>query len=371
MYLAIIYQIRYTSKLKWFIYDFRYASPDMNRYTSVLFICEIVKKSTKILVGLCLSFLLIKDMPILAGIPLVRTKRNQVRCNPSGRIMSPGDKRFEVGSLLCDREKLEIFNGGSIKFLCFSTGKVLDLSSGVFSSDECAKPDSFRSACYIGNRYFCQRTPKGGAEGNDEPTIIYPYTMSTLKSRPEIVWFPVKGTTSYKVKLDCHEFDWERVVNETKLVYPSKEKPLPSGQTCQILVFAYKNDKITGGDSSVISLLPQDEITRIKDAVEQISKLKLPPDEAALDTDAVFTSRGLLDETIEKLNNVVAAGTRNPTIYRVLGDRYFQVDMRDEAKHQYLKAAELLKTNNNPAELKKVQEGLKLVELHNQLPTRR
>ncbi|NDJ26092.1 hypothetical protein GS682_31865 [Nostoc sp. B(2019)] len=310
-------------------------------------------------------------MPILAGVPLVRNKRNHVRCEPSGRIISPGSQRFKVGTLICDGEKLEVLNGGSIKFFCFSSGEILDLSSGIVSSDKCEKPDLSKSACYTSNGDFCQRTPKGGVGGNDEPTIIYPYTMPTLKPRPEIVWHPVTGASSYKVRFDCHEFDWERVITQTRLAYPAEEKALPSGKICQILVFAYKNDKITGGDPSVISLLPQDEVARIKDAVEQINKLRLPPDEAALDLDAVFMPRDLLDETIEQLNNVVVVGTSNPTIYRLLGDRYFQAGVLDQAKRQYLKASELLKTNNNPTESMKVQEGLKLVNYYNQLPTSR
>jgi hypothetical protein len=328
-----------------------------------------VKNSTKILIGLCLSFLLVKDIPILAGVPLVRTKRNQVRCESSGRLISLGDKRFEAGSLVCDGEKLEVLNGGKVKFFCFSTGEILDLSSGVVSSDICAKPDSSKSACYTFNGNFCQRTPKGGAGENDEPTIIYPYTMPTLKPRPEMVWHPVTGATSYKVRFDCNDFNWERVTNQTRLAYPPEEKALASGQTCQIFVFAYKNGDVIGGDPSVISLLPEDEITRIKDALEQINNLKLPPDEAALDLDAIFMSRDLLDETIEQLNNVVAVGTKNPTIYRLLGDRYFQAGVLEQAQRQYLKASELLKNNNNPIESRKVQEGLKLVNYYSQLPT--
>ncbi len=321
--------------------------------------------------GFCLSFLLIKDTLLLAGVPLVRTKRNQVRCEPSGRVISPGDKRLQAGSLVCDGEKIELLNGGKIKFFCFSTGKILDLSSGVVSSSVCAKPDLSKSACYTSNGNFCPNTPKGGVGENDEPTIIYPYTMPTLKPRPEIVWRPVVGVTSYKVRFDCYDFSWERVTNQTRLAYPPEEKALSFGQVCQIFVFAYKDDKVTGGEPSVISLLPEDEVAQIKDAVEQISKLKLPRDEAALDLDAVFMSRDLLDETIEQLNSVVVADTKNPTIYRLLGDRYFQAGVLDQAQRQYLRASELLKTNNNPIELRKVQEGLKIVDYYNQLPTSR
>ncbi|WGV29098.1 tetratricopeptide repeat protein [Halotia branconii] len=330
-----------------------------------------MKNSTKFLVTLCFSFLLIKDTVLLAGVPLVRNKRNLVRCEPSGRIMSPGDKRFEVGSLICDGEKLEVLNGGSIKFLCFSTGEVVGLSSGVLASDKCAKPSSSDSACRIDSRNFCQGTRKGGEAGNNEPTIIYPYHIPTLKPRPEVAWLPVAGATSYEVRFECHEFAWERVVNQTRLAYPLEEKALVSGQTCRIIVFAYKNDNVTSADQSVVYLLPEDEAKRIKDVVEQINQLKLSPDETALDLDAVFISRNLFDETLKELNNVVASGTKNPTIYRVLGDRYFQAGVPDKAKRQYLIALQFLKTNRNPTELRKVQEGLKIVDYYNQLPTSR
>jgi hypothetical protein len=40
-----------------------------------------------------------KDTLLLAGVPLVRTKRNQVGCESSGRLISPGDKRLQAGSL--------------------------------------------------------------------------------------------------------------------------------------------------------------------------------------------------------------------------------------------------------------------------------
>ncbi|MBD2451983.1 hypothetical protein H6G76_33690 [Nostoc sp. FACHB-152] len=339
---------------------------------SILFICKVVKSSTKILVGLCLLFLLVKDLSGLAGVPLARKKRNQVRCNPPlGRVMSKGDKRFEVRSLVCDGDKLEVLNEGKIKFLCFSTGKIIDLSSGVVSSDKCKKPYLTDSVCRIDSRNFCPRTRKGGGTENNEPIIIYPYHIPTLKPRPEVVWTPVTGATSYKVRFDCHEFSWERDINQTRLAYPLEEKALPSGRTCQIVVFAYKNDNLTNADQSVVLLLSEEEIKRIVDAIDQISKLNLPPDEAALDMDAVFIARNLFDETLEKLNNVVTRDTRNPTIYRVLGDRYFQAGLLDQAKPQYLKALELLKTINNPTELKKIQEGLEVIDYYNQLPTSR
>ncbi|MBD2472610.1 lipopolysaccharide assembly protein LapB [Nostoc sp. FACHB-145] len=331
-----------------------------------------MKISTKILFGLCLLFLFVKDLSGLASVPLVRKKRNQVRCNPPlGRIMVKGDKRFEVGSLVCDGDRLEVLNEGQIQFLCFSTGKIIDLSSGIVSYDKCKKPYLTDSVCRIDSRNFCARTRKGGGTENNDPIIIYPYHIPTLKPRPEVVWTPVTGATSYSVRFHCHEFSWGRNINQTKLAYPPEEKALPSGSACQIIVFAYKNDNLTSADQSVVLLLSEEEIKQIVDAVEKISKLNLPPDEAALDMDTVFIARNLFDETLEKLNNVATRGTRNPTIYRVLGDRYFQAGLLDQAKPQYLKALELLKTINNPTELKKVQEGLEVIDYYNQLPTSR
>ena len=319
----------------------------------------------------CLTSLILIHLPLLANVPLIRVRRNQARCDPQlGRIVSKGDKRFEVGSLICKGDKLEVLNGASVQFLCFSSGKFLNLPSGTIPLDKCAEPEQASSHCNPSNTDGC-RIQKGGTEGSDEPTIISPYSTSTLNSRPEITWTAVKGATFYKVKVKSYEFGWEKVVNQTRLAYPSDEKEFQPGTPYTIDVFAYIDGQAFSYDETFVDVLSVTSQKQIVQKIKRIKELGLPQDETILDVDAIYTAQNLLSETIEMLKTATATGSRNPTLYRVLGDRYLNAKLPKEAKPEYLTAAELAKSSNNSEELQKAQSGLKLVEFYNQLPTRR
>lgn len=308
---------------------------------------------------------------MLANVPLIRVRRNQIRCEPQlGRIISKGDKRFEVGSLICKGDKLEVLNGGSVELLCFSSGKFLKLPSGTIPLDKCAESQQASSPCNPSNTDGC-RIQKGGTEGSDEPTIISPYSTSTLNSRPEIIWTAVKGATSYKVKVKSYEFGWEKVVNQTRLAYPSDEKEFQPGTPYTIDVFAYIDGEAFSYDETFVDVLSVASQEQIAQKIKRIKDLGLPPDETILDIDAIYTAENLLNETIEMLKTATATNSQNPTLYRVLGDRYLKAKLPKEAKSEYLTASELAKSSNNSKELQKAQSGLKLVEFYNQLPTRR
>ncbi|MBW4676572.1 MAG: hypothetical protein KME52_21925 [Desmonostoc geniculatum HA4340-LM1] len=104
--------------------------------------------------------------------------------------------------------------------------------------------------------------------------------------------------------------------------------------------------------------------------MKQVNELALPPDEAAIwDKDAVYMSRSLLNETIETLKAREAAGSQNPTLYRVLADRYLEAWLPREALREYTLAAQLAKSTNNLDELARVKEGLKIISFYNQPPT--
>ncbi|MHC5916873.1 MAG: hypothetical protein ACYTXE_39200 [Nostoc sp.] len=330
---------------------------------------SFLKKNTKYLASLCLTLLIVKDIPLVASVPLIRVKRSQIRCEPIGRIMERGEKRFDAKSLICEKESIEVLNGATIDFLCYSSGNILKLSSGIVS-DKCPKIETINANCNPNNVVGCFR-PKGGTEGSDEPTIISPYSTSTLNSRPEITWTPVKGATSYKVKVESYEFGWEKIVNQTRLTYPSDEKKFQPGSIYTIYVFAYKDGNAFSYNSTLVNVLSVAYQEEIAFKIKRIKDLGLPADETVLDIDAIYASENLLNETIDLLKTATATPSRNPTLYRVLGDRYLRAWLPNEAKQQYTKAFELAKNSKNSKELQKAQEGLKMVDFYNQLPTRR
>lgn len=319
----------------------------------------------------CLTYLIITNLPLLSSVPLIRVRRNQVHCDPQmGRIISNGDKHLSAGSLICKGDKIEVLNGGYVEFFCFSSGNILKLSSGTIPLDKCAEPDEALPTCNPTNTNSCH-TRKGGTEGSDEPTIISPYSTSTLNSRPKITWTAVKGATSYKVKVKSYEFGWEKVVNQTRLAYPSDEKEFQHGTPYTIDVFAYIDGEAFSYDETFVDVLSVAKQEQIAQKIKRIKDLGLPPDETILDVDVIYTAENLLNETIEMLKTATKTNSQNPTLYRVLGDRYLKAKLPKSAKSEYLTAAELAKSSKNSKELQKAQSGLKLVEFYNQLPTRR
>lgn len=326
-----------------------------------------MRKITGYCTLLCLTCLILKDIPLWATVPLIRVRRTQLHCEPIGRIIGRGEKRFDAKSLICEKERIEVLNGGYIDFFCYSSGNILKISSGVVS-DKCSKPKSINANCYPNNIVGCFH-PKGGTENSDEPTIISPYSTSTLNPRPEITWTPVKGATSYKVKVKSYEFGWEKVVNQTRLAYPSDEKPFQPGSAYTIYVFAYKDGEAFSYDETLVNVLSVASQEKITQKIKRIKGLGLPPDETVLDIDAIYVAENLLSETIEMLKTATTDIRQNPTLYRVLGDRYLKVWLPNKAKRQYIKASELAKSSNNSRELQKAEDGLKMVDFYNQLPT--
>lgn len=88
---------------------------------------------------LCLGFLLITDGVSLAN-PSARVKRSQVLCDePVGRIIEKGIQQSLAKTLICAEEKIQIPKNTKVKFLCFSSGDIISLSSGVIPSTKCAR----------------------------------------------------------------------------------------------------------------------------------------------------------------------------------------------------------------------------------------
>lgn len=309
---------------------------------------------------------------MLASSPVVRIKRSQIQCEPIGRIIEKGNKLLKAKGLMCEGDKLELAPRVQVKFLCFSSGDIIWLSNGAIGANKCPKVNVSEPTCNPSNVKVCLLRKGGGLGLEPEPTIIYPYTSSLIKTRPDIAWLPVNGATSYKVRVDGYKFGWERIVNQTHLTYPEQEQELSRNEAFKITVIAYRLDATPTSDTFAVSLFPQSEIQKVFSTIEQIKSLGLPEDEAAMDIDAVYHSRGFLEESIQLLSQVATGTgkTTNPTIYRVLGDRYFQAGLVDQASIQYIRAFELAKNSNNLVELQKSQAGLETIEFYKGLPTK-
>ncbi len=289
-----------------------------------------------------------------------------------GRVYM-GDRYFKAGTQLCPGDAINPANGGTVKVLCYLNGEFLDFKQKtIFDDSICAIPQNIVELCTGINPSRCYIS-KGPDEDKEVPTLISPYGSSMLSTRPVISWYGVPGATSYTVIVKGYEFYWEKTVDKaiTSLPYPQEQKQLQFGNTYKFTVLANSGDTpISSSEPLVVSVLPQDEQNRIVQQLKQINELELPPDEAAIwDKDAVYMSRSLLNETIETLKARATEGSQNPTIYRVLADRYLEAWLPNEALREYKKAAQLAKSTNNLEELARVEEGLRIIDFYNHPPT--
>jgi len=320
-------------------------------------------------IGLVLLFLDGSSALVAQGISNRRDSRNRLQCNPIGRIISNGDRRFKVGSLLCRGDRLQVANGATVEVLCYANRKILHLKSGAVSN-KCTPPANDVGSCTLENQSYCPK-PKGPREEDNTPAIVSPYGSSILSQRPELSWYGVTGATSYTVQVNGVGVSWEKTVKNTDLSYPKEQPGLQFGNAYKITVIANHNEFPIAASTSTVNLLPYSDVKPIVEIVKRIDRLGLPQDTvASLDLDVVYMSKNLLHETIETLKSRVLAGSQNPMLYRVLGDRLLEAGLPESAKLEYTRATLLAKRADNSTELAKAQAGLQRIQLYSQLPTR-
>ncbi|WP_226889733.1 hypothetical protein [Nostoc sp. MG11] len=275
-----------------------------------------------------------------------------------GRVSSAGDLYLPSGSRVCPGDRINPAKGATVKVLCYLNGNFVYLkqSTVLKEPDTCTPPQEITELCTGLNPSRCYN-PKGAGEEKEAPILISPYGSSMLSTRPQISWSAVSNATNYTVIVSGYEFYWEATVDNkvTTLPYPKEQKELQLGNAYKITVIANLGGSLIAFDPLIINVLPEKDQQEIVQKVKQIKELNLPPDEVAiLDLHAIYMSKSLLNETIETLKARVAAGSQNPTLYRVLADRYLEAWLPNEALREYKVADELAKRTGNSDELAKV-----------------
>ncbi|ABA24722.1 conserved hypothetical protein (plasmid) [Trichormus variabilis ATCC 29413] len=290
-------------------------------------------------------------------------KQDSNHCTkPIGRIVEAGK-----GRLICQNEKITLENESL--FICYSDPKMLKLQPGVYIIDSICKGTQASRKCTLLTTDVCPNR-KGPNRRENAPNIIQPYGKMLINRRPLISWTAVPGATSYIVEVSGGGVKWQKQVVGTTLSYPQDQQELSYGSANKIIVIANKGDTPIIDATLVVHLLSEQSSQQINQAAETIQSLGLSADETAyIDLDAIYMSQRLLNETIKTLETRVVAGSFNPSLYRILGDRYVEAWMPQEAKTAYIKALQLARFQKNPGEVKLVQERLSAL-VQSQLPTR-
>lgn len=261
--------------------------------------------------------------PVARAEPLQQSARCK---NAIARVITGGIQNFRAGDLLCPEDRVFPVQGQQPKIVCRRTRKVLAGQTGRVGDLCGGQPKST----------FIRRGTSDAlilnARGNEvEPKLIKPFGSVMIEQRPHLVWLPTKGATHYSIRIDGYNLKLEQTVPVTQFSYPQSWPALEYGNVYDINIFAYQGDKIISADRTTVNLLFEKDAMDIRENIAAIKQLSLPLSEVALDLDAVYMSRNLLDESIQLLQGLREKGKSNQKLNRILADRYLQAGWPDFA----------------------------------------
>ncbi len=282
-------------------------------------------------------------------------------CTPIARkLKSDGN----APQSLCAEDMVVVTKGQQVTLLCTQRFTMVEVDQSGRVEELCGDENAIPSL----------RSSEGinsfRARGNLTPLAIAPYGQVHLQERPTIRWQPIQGATVYQVRVTGGH-NWSVTTDQLTLPYPKDQPSLRFGETYRITVTALKGDSPLTAIAVPYNLLTQAEATQISGWVNQLKQLTSSKDEVAIaELQSLYLAYGLWDEAIRVLQTRIVERTKNPRIYRALGDRFLELGLASEAKTAYSQALSLSTAANNPQEEILAQQGLTQVkQLQSQLPS--
>ncbi|WP_339394273.1 tetratricopeptide repeat protein [Nostoc sp. UHCC 0870] len=299
------------------------------------------------------------------GQQATKTNLRKDVCEPIAKVISKGNSNWPFLKQLCDND---VINSSSVvEVFCYLNGRILNISSGEVGKVCLISSEQVRGCSYkkIGD---CPKIK--GPDEDDAPTLITPHGVAILNSRPTISWIDSPMATSYIVQIEGKGVNWSVEIQDTQLPYPQDQPALQPGNVYNLNVIVKQGDEPKTATSSVFALIAQQRAEKVQGIIKRLEELNMPQDELAIDANYVYGAENLLNKAIEVLESQVKSGSQNPTVYRLLGERYLEVNLSDLAKQAYTKAIRLAQKKGDTNELVKARAGVQILN-QIQLPMRR
>jgi hypothetical protein len=320
----------------------------------------------KIEIGVIILGLILANGSVsrVLGQEIMRTTRQaEALCEPIAKVIS-GDIRYQPLTKLCSGDRVSAANGRKVKILCYSRGKIIDIPSDIIDKQCLPLDANERRGCNVLEGGKC-----GIFKGPDEenkPSKITPYGVVIKNVRPTLSWSKTKGATNYIVRIKGNGgINWQVEVKGESLPYPEDQPALKLGQAYNVGIVAMRGDEVIDGSSALLLLVPTEKLQQVGQTIKILESLQQSPDSLAIDMDAVYEAQNLVHESITVLEARTASGSQDPTIYRLLGDRYLIARFREKANEAYLQAKKLAQKTNNTGELSKLEARLKITAAQN------
>jgi hypothetical protein len=292
-----------------------------------------------------------------------KNQSKQRTCDPIGRVLIKESQGLKGDSLICLGDRLPMLPGVSL--FCYSTGQMINLVGGsIINSPTTCRPRQVRGViCSKSANRICSDSNLRNLSSKKTPEFISPYSSVIIEGRPLIAWHSVKNSKYYVVRVFSKAGIWQKNVYGNSLPYPAEQPALQPGESYRFTITAINEQLSPITTTLAVEMLTEEERMEIYSMEKVIRTSRLSKDEQALDLSALYVSQNLFTEAIVSLQERVKAASRNPQIYRELGELKGQFGMVVDAKLLFEKANELAKSANNTYELEKIKLAMRILKL--------
>lgn len=267
-----------------------------------------------VFVSLCFS--LVWGLPSQA-IPQKQSSAKDI-CKPLGRVAWAQGYSVRPGQIICKGQILHGSATGILKLFCFDTLEKITFNGSTDFSQGChARNIQPRRNCK-GTQKFAECTRSVGSE---QLALVRPFGNTIIERRPILEWQPVRGATHYKVEINGFDVTWKKTVHGNRLSYPQGQPSLMFGNKYDVTFWAYQRNKLLTTQKASLLLLPEQEVRRIVQGVQQLKQIPLTQTELAKDLDYIYMTRNLLDNSIETLKYFSKTPAATPEIHQLLTQR--------------------------------------------------
>lgn len=297
-------------------------------------------------------------LPLLFGFGLSSLKvrpalaKPSKRCNVIAKVID-SPHSGDIGRALCQGDafafssKTRVACIETLLVVVVRTDKDLELCNVPqkrFVSCDPTNPEDTRT---------CEAIGRGSLSAN-RPLLIAPLGSVLLPQATELNWKAVEGADHYRIVVDGDHIHTKQTTNDTKM-----RLQLPEGNV-SIIIQAIKREQVLSSSVKTFDVISDDKAKTIAFKLKQIEGFSSPPSEKSLIKVAILNQSELLNESILLLGSKLKYD-KSTILIRVLADLYLKTGMLHKSQMQYKEAMRLAEMSNDRHELKKAEEGYKLV----------
>lgn len=264
-------------------------------------------------------------------------------------------QKADFGNTLSPNDQLEVGTNSSVTIYCSDLSESTVEQPGTYWLYDGCSPGE--ATLKLPNSNNETRRPGGIREQalKNIPYIISPRNTSILNNQPTIRWNAVPGATSYQVTVE----DWEAEARNTEIPYTGE---------LEAEFFYFVSVVADNGSSSEeeaeVGFTVLDEQNE-KDTLVHIKAVKqqgLTKEAEGLVLAHLYRGNDLNAKAIQLLEELVQQGSKQVSVYQLLGDIYQQVGLSLQAKATYSQGLVLAKNVENVAGQASIQAELGEVE---------